>query len=149
LSEYGTVADKGDWDSYFWPDTQVLRNIPGAHDQDTLNALEMMAAKSRTFELGRGPIDGGFDLEHMQRIHQHLFQDVYKWAGKLRTSLPFLAAWEAKHALQANSQHTDLVPAEPALSEAGGAVVLVTGADGIGRALGVDNGVYGVWSGQV
>ncbi|MDR2564547.1 MAG: Fic family protein [Bifidobacteriaceae bacterium] len=83
------MADKGDWDSYFWPGTQVLLNIPGARGQETLNALEMMAAKSRTFELARQPVDGCFGLEHLRRIHQHLFQDIYEWAGELRTSPPF------------------------------------------------------------
>jgi cell filamentation protein len=28
---------------------------------------------------------GRFDLEHLCAIHRHLFQDVYDWAGKVRT----------------------------------------------------------------
>jgi fido (protein-threonine AMPylation protein) len=86
------VADRGDWDSYFWPGTQVLRNLPGVRDQDRLNASESMAAKSRMFELAREPLDGGFDLDHMKRIHKQLFQDVYAWAGELRTAPPFPTA---------------------------------------------------------
>ena len=31
------------------------------------------------------PIQGTFDLAHQQAIHHHLFQDVYEWAGQLRT----------------------------------------------------------------
>ena len=31
------------------------------------------------------PIQGTFDLAHLQAIHHHLFQDVYEWAGQLRT----------------------------------------------------------------
>ena len=26
-----------------------------------------------------------FDLDHLRAIHRHLFQDVYAWAGKIRT----------------------------------------------------------------
>ncbi|MDR1295614.1 MAG: Fic family protein [Bifidobacteriaceae bacterium] len=92
MSAYATVADKDGWDSYFWPGTQVLRNLPGVREQDQLNTLELMAAKSRTFELATGPLDGCFDLDHMQRIHRHLFQDIYEWAGKLRTSPRFSTA---------------------------------------------------------
>jgi cell filamentation protein len=51
-----------------------------------------MAAKSRMFELAKDPLDGSFDLDHMKRIHEHLFQDVYEWAGKLRTAPPFPTA---------------------------------------------------------
>lgn len=27
---------------------------------------------------------GNFDLEHLQAIHRHLFQDIYEWAGEVR-----------------------------------------------------------------
>jgi cell filamentation protein len=42
--------------------------------------------------LAKEPLDGGFDLEHMQRIHRKLFHDVYEWAGELRTAPPFPTA---------------------------------------------------------
>ena len=28
---------------------------------------------------------GDFDLDHLKEIHRHLFQDVYAWAGEVRT----------------------------------------------------------------
>jgi cell filamentation protein len=28
---------------------------------------------------------GAFDLAHLRAIHRHLFQDIYEWAGELRT----------------------------------------------------------------
>jgi cell filamentation protein len=28
---------------------------------------------------------GTFDLTHLRAIHRHLFQDIYEWAGELRT----------------------------------------------------------------
>lgn len=35
-------------------------------------------------ELQLRPISGRFDLDHLQAIHRHVFQDVYAWAGELR-----------------------------------------------------------------
>ncbi len=35
-------------------------------------------------ELLRKPIDGDFNLKHLQFIHKFIFQDLYIWAGKLR-----------------------------------------------------------------
>lgn len=29
--------------------------------------------------------EGDFDFEHLKKIHQYLFQDLYHWAGKIRT----------------------------------------------------------------
>ncbi|HHV11907.1 MAG TPA: hypothetical protein GXX75_16660 [Clostridiales bacterium] len=28
---------------------------------------------------------GNYDLKHLQAIHEYIFQDIYEWAGKLRT----------------------------------------------------------------
>src|SRR3954468_213577 len=33
----------------------------------------------------QGVPKGNFDLDHLRAIHRHLFQDLYDWAGKLRT----------------------------------------------------------------
>lgn len=38
----------------------------------------------RTAELWANPVQGQFDLAHLQEIHRRLFQDIYPWAGKLR-----------------------------------------------------------------
>jgi cell filamentation protein len=35
--------------------------------------------------IAEGVPDGSFDLAHLRAIHRHLFQDVYDWAGELRT----------------------------------------------------------------
>ncbi len=35
------------------------------------------------------PIEGRFGLPRLQAIHRRLFQDMYAWAGELRTSPPF------------------------------------------------------------
>jgi len=35
--------------------------------------------------IAEGAPIGAFDLTHLRAIHRHLFQDVYDWAGELRT----------------------------------------------------------------
>ena len=31
------------------------------------------------------PIQGKFDFQHLKEIHQYIFQDIYEWAGEIRT----------------------------------------------------------------
>lgn len=82
------------WDDYLipglsWP---VLRNKVGSKkdqygcpDGDVLAQREERFTAFRMIELKKEPIRGNFDLEHMKRIHHHLLQDVYEWAGEPRT----------------------------------------------------------------
>ncbi|RRD49006.1 Fic family protein [Arachnia propionica] len=84
-------ADFRTWDDYFIPGTSVLRNkftTPGQPygetDPAVLRVLEETAAAFRLAELRAHPIEGRFDYEHMKRIHRHIFQDVYEWAGQER-----------------------------------------------------------------
>lgn len=72
-------------DSYTYPDSEVLRNKANLRDQAALDAFEADATAIRLLELIEHPIGGKFDLAHLQAIHHHLFQDVYDWAGQLRT----------------------------------------------------------------
>lgn len=64
----------------------VLRNKLGITDKATLADVETDAAHLRVYELEANPIPGRFDFAHLQAIHGHLLQDVYDWAGELRTS---------------------------------------------------------------
>lgn len=72
-------------DSYTFPDSEILRNKADLHDQAALDAFEADATAIRLLELIEHPIQGNFDLAHLRAIHRHLFQDVYDWAGQLRT----------------------------------------------------------------
>jgi cell filamentation protein len=67
---------------YCYPGSAVLRNILGITDAEKLDYVEREFVAYR-FE--HGVPTGSFDLIHLQAIHHHLFQDVYEWAGKLRT----------------------------------------------------------------
>ncbi len=72
-------------DSYTYPDSDILKNKADLHTQSALDAFEADATAIRLLELTERPITGKFDLPHLQAIHRHLFQDVYDWAGQLRT----------------------------------------------------------------
>lgn len=64
------------------PDFTVLRNKLGIRDADQLEVFERRLAMQRTAE---GAPTDDFDVKHLRAIHRHLFQDIYDWAGELRT----------------------------------------------------------------
>jgi cell filamentation protein len=69
-------------DPYCYPGTSVLRNIPDIRDQAALDAFEAVCTAQRADE----PLpEGRLSVTHYCAIHHHLFQDVYRWAGKFRT----------------------------------------------------------------
>ena len=71
-----------DRDYCYPPVYSVLRNRLGIRDGPALEAAERELVAQRLLE----PVPAGdFDLDHLKAIHRHLFQDVYAWAGELRT----------------------------------------------------------------
>ena len=72
-------------DTYCYPGTDVLRNKAEITNAEDLDAYEGELATLRSIEILENPIADQFDLTHLQRIHLALFQDVYDWAGKIRT----------------------------------------------------------------
>ena len=72
-------------DVYCIPGSAVLKNKAGITDQDLLDEFEGDFTAIRLLELTQKPIEGFFDLVHLCKIHQYLFQDVYEWAGELRS----------------------------------------------------------------
>jgi cell filamentation protein len=69
-------------DTYVYPGTWVLQNKFGILDAEELERIEREQVIQRLSEIVP---TGNFDLAHLQAIHHHLFQDVYDWAGKVRT----------------------------------------------------------------
>ena len=64
------------------PDYTVLRNKLNIRNASALEAAERELVAHRLLE----PVPAGdFDLEHLKAIHRHLFQDLYAWAGEVRT----------------------------------------------------------------
>lgn len=69
-------------DPYAYPGTSVLKNRLGIEDQAELDVAERLLTTIRAASLIP---TGNFDLAHLQTIHRHLFQDIYDWAGELRS----------------------------------------------------------------
>ena len=72
-------------DPYGYPNTHILRNKFNIKDNDELQTAERRLSKYRAAELMNAPIRGQFDFTHLCKIHAYLFQDIYDWAGKVRT----------------------------------------------------------------
>ena len=74
-------------DPYLQPDGRTLRNRlgivgdPGGLQRQETARVTLRRAELRTRGL---PDVEGFDL--VKAIHRHLFQDVYDWAGQVRTT---------------------------------------------------------------
>lgn len=60
-------------------------NPYGTTQAELLDELEGVLAYNRLVELECTPLPGAYDLRHLQQMHRYLFQDVYPWAGQLRT----------------------------------------------------------------
>jgi cell filamentation protein len=69
-------------DPYCYAGTTVLINRLGFRDQAKLEAFEAEVTSERAAQ--RLP-SGRLSYTHYRAIHRHLFQDVYSWAGKIRT----------------------------------------------------------------
>jgi cell filamentation protein, protein adenylyltransferase len=69
-------------DPYTYKSSTVLVNKLDLHDQAELDAFEAEISSARAAE----PLpDGSLDFKHYKAVHHHLFQDVYEWAGQVRT----------------------------------------------------------------
>lgn len=63
----------------------VLRNKVDAHTYDQLRLIEDEFAAVRAATLDAHGIPATYDLDGLRSIHRHVFQDVYEWAGEVRT----------------------------------------------------------------
>lgn len=66
---------------YLLPGTTVLRNQFGVSDGGALARLEFVATAGRILQVHSRC--GAWDLD-VRRLHQHVFGDVYAWAGEPR-----------------------------------------------------------------
>jgi cell filamentation protein len=62
------------------------KNKLGIIDSPQLAVAEADLTAVRLAELQAAPIRGGFDSVHLQNIHQHIYQDLYDWAGEFRSA---------------------------------------------------------------
>lgn len=75
------MADK----IYCYPDTDILINKLDIQNSSQLIEAETRIASIRLYQLQKHPVKGNFDFKHLCNIHNHIFQDLYSWAGELRT----------------------------------------------------------------
>lgn len=72
-------------DSYLYKGTNVLINKLSIRDLETLNQAEADFTVQRLVTVDDEVDIKEFDFEHMKKIHKHIFQDLYHWAGEIRT----------------------------------------------------------------
>jgi cell filamentation protein len=65
----------------------VFRNRLGLTDRAELATAEKRFTAARISQLKRRHLPGRYDLDHLRAFHWTIFQDVYPWAGQLRTVL--------------------------------------------------------------
>lgn len=71
-------------DKYCYKDTNILINKMGIKDKDILAEFESKYTSSTISEALVYPIGGDFSLDHLKKIHKHIFYDIYYWAGEIR-----------------------------------------------------------------
>ncbi|MFO7702296.1 MAG: hypothetical protein R6V37_04815 [Psychroflexus maritimus] len=69
--------------TYIDPKSGVLKNLAAITDSEDLLFFESVTVTKRINELHNNPIKIN-GIESLFSIHQHLFQDIYDWAGKKR-----------------------------------------------------------------
>jgi len=69
-------------DPYLYPGTDVLRNKEDIRDAGELEAFERLATANRMETL---PHNVPVTVEGYREIHRYIFQDVFDWAGEIRT----------------------------------------------------------------
>ena len=70
---------------YCYPESDVLKNKLNIREIEHLQNAERILVSLRLNDLFEEPILGQFDLMHLRKIHHYLFQDIYAWAGEIRT----------------------------------------------------------------
>lgn len=78
--------DLQDEDPYLIEGSTCLKNLLGITNTAELNQAEAAISGAAMAELIAQPVNPTFDLKHLCTIHHHLFNDVYAWAGQLRTT---------------------------------------------------------------
>ena len=78
------MTDEQFWNEYLIPGTDVLINKLNINDKDELNEVEKLLTRKSLAKLYLDPVEGNFDMEHLKKIHERIFKDIYPFAGKFR-----------------------------------------------------------------
>lgn len=77
--KYGSNSDP------YLDENGVLKNCLGAKSEAELDLAETIFVLRKLALLLETPIEGKFDLAHLKAIHRYLFEEIYPWAGQIRT----------------------------------------------------------------
>ncbi len=69
---------------YCYENSNVLRNKLNIRDAKVLASAEREITALRIVDAKINTINGAFDLNHLCKIHQYIFSDIYEWAGQIR-----------------------------------------------------------------
>ena len=65
--------------------TNCLVNKLNIQDEKQLSSVEAHISLAKILILQKNPLQGNFDFEHYKAIHKFIFEDLYDWAGIVRT----------------------------------------------------------------
>lgn len=65
--------------------TSCLINKLDIRDDKQLEIVESHITLAKISILHQTPLNGNFDFEHYKAIHKFIFEDLYDWAGTIRT----------------------------------------------------------------
>lgn len=68
-------------DPYLYPDSEVLKNLAGIQDEQMLKDMEADYTLYRLSEIVTDADWMKFDFDSLCKMHYHIFQDIYEWAG--------------------------------------------------------------------
>ena len=63
----------------------VLRNKLHIREQDLLDDAEADYVVCRLKDLVLNPLSGDYHTPHLLQMHKYIFQDIFEWAGEVRT----------------------------------------------------------------
>jgi cell filamentation protein len=72
-------------DPYLYEGTEILKNKFNIKDSEVLNEMEAEYASLRLAQIAETPLIGVYDAEHIRKMHEFIFQDIFDWAGTYRT----------------------------------------------------------------
>ena len=72
------------WQSYFYPNSEVLINKLNIHNEEDLKEAEMTISFEKLLNLNEKPLNLNGDKKHLLELHRYIFEDIYPFAGKYR-----------------------------------------------------------------
>lgn len=75
-----------EWDSkYCYPNSYVLKNKLNITDAKAFSVAEREITSITLLQLVEYPVKGNLDFNHLKKIHEEIFTDIFDWAGQVRT----------------------------------------------------------------